>query len=63
MLEKFNVVGYSGIPLNRVYFYDRMDACAFILRLEAEDRRLGIFEPGSYKVEMVVESLEIDGKS
>lgn len=55
MAEKFNVVGFSGIPINRRYFYDRMDACAFILRLEAEDRRLGIFEPGSYKVEMVVE--------
>ena len=56
MLEKFNVVSaYSGIPINRRYFYDRMDACAFILRMEAEDRRLGIFEPGSYMVEMVVE--------
>lgn len=58
MAEKFNVVGFSGIPINRVYFNDRMDACAFILRLEAEDRRLGIFEPGSYRVVIVEDSDE-----
>lgn len=58
MAEKFNVVGFSGIPINRVYFNDRMDACAFIFRLEAEDRRLNLFEQGSYKVVIVEDSDE-----
>jgi hypothetical protein len=35
-----------------------MDACAFIFRLEAEDRRLNLFEPGSYKVVVVEDSDE-----
>lgn len=54
-MEKYNVIGYSGIPLNRMYFDNLFRALEFILRLEKEDMRLGIFEPGSYKVEMVKE--------
>lgn len=53
MEEKYNVIGYTGIPLNRVYFDNLFRAMEFILRLEAEDKRLGLFEPGHYRVEEV----------
>ena len=52
-MEKYNVIGYSGIPINRVYFDNLFEALEFILRQEKEAKRLGIFEPGSYKVERV----------
>ena len=54
-MEKYNVLGPSGIPINRVYFNNLFRALEFILRQEKEDRRLGIFEPGMYKVELVEE--------
>lgn len=54
-MEKYNVVGPSGIPVNRVYFDNLFRALEFILREEKEDKRLGIFEPGTYRVEIVKE--------
>ncbi len=52
--EKYNVVlSYSGIPINRIYFDNLFRALEFIVRQEKEDKRLGIFEPGLYKVERV----------
>lgn len=53
-MEKYNVIGPSGIPINRIYFEDLIRALEFILRQEKEDRRLGIFEPGTYRVERVM---------
>lgn len=57
-MEKYNVVGLSGIPVNRVYFDNLFRALEFILRQEKEDKRLGIFEPGTYRVEIVKEEGE-----
>ncbi len=54
-MEKYNVLGPSGIPVNRVYFDNLFRAFEFILRQEKEDKRLGIFEPGTYRVELVKE--------
>lgn len=52
-MEKYNVVGADGIPINRIYFTNLFRALEFIVRQENEDKRLGMFEPGSYKVERV----------
>ena len=53
MVEKYNVIGPSGIPINRIEFNDIIRALEFILRQEAEAKRLGIFEPGLFKVERI----------
>ncbi len=55
-MEKYNVVGPSGIPINRVYFDNLFRALEFILREEKVAKRLNIFEPGMYKVEVVKEN-------
>ena len=52
-MEKYNVVDYRGIPVNRIYFDNLFRALEFLLRLEKEDKMLGFYEPGSYKVEEV----------
>lgn len=53
-MEKYNVVlSSSGIPVNRIYFNNVFRALEFIIRQENEAKRLGIFEPGLYKVQRV----------
>lgn len=51
MTEYYDVVlEGSDIPLNRVFIYDIIKACEFVLRQEAEDKRRGVYEPGAYRV-------------
>lgn len=54
--EVYNVIGYSGIPINRTYFITVEEARSFIEREEAEFRRLGIYTADSLEIE------KIDGK-